>query len=125
MDDFKLVGQHIVKTMNLGVHGNLFGGDMLRWLDEIGAIFASNLIEEANGEQPRILTLKASEVLFKVPVKVNSFIQFYAKVKIIGTTSLTIIIKAINVHTKLEVTTCELVFINVDENNKKKPHNLK
>ena len=37
----ELIAQHICKGQNIGVHGNLFGGVMLGWLDEAGAAFAA------------------------------------------------------------------------------------
>jgi acyl-CoA thioesterase YciA len=36
----ELISTHFCKAANVGYHGNLFGGTMLGWLDEAGAIFA-------------------------------------------------------------------------------------
>ncbi len=37
----KQISKHIVKRNNIGISGNLFGGWLMYWLDEAGAIFAS------------------------------------------------------------------------------------
>ncbi len=36
----ELITTKVCMTKDLGVHGNLFGGIMLAWLDEAGAAFA-------------------------------------------------------------------------------------
>ena len=65
---------------NIGVHGNLFGGTMLAWLDEAGAAFAcekaqsthmvTRLIDKVEfsrlPEIPKNLELEQTEVLIKV-----------------------------------------------------------
>lgn len=60
-------------TKDVGTHGNLFGGNMMGWLDEAGAIFARS---ETAEEQ--VVTLKFSEIVFKRPVRVGEIINFYA-----------------------------------------------
>jgi len=56
----ELISTHICKGKNVGVHGNLFGGTMLSWLDEAGGAYASQPVDS-----PRIVTVKLSEVAFK------------------------------------------------------------
>ena len=71
----ELVSTHICKGQNIGIHGNLFGGVMLSWLDEAGAAFASQSIDS-----PRIVTVKLTEVIFKKPVRPGHIIKIYGSV---------------------------------------------
>ena len=54
----EIVSTHVCKTKDVGVHGNLFGGDLLAWLDESGAAFAAQCIDS-----PRLVTVRLSEVV--------------------------------------------------------------
>ena len=85
----ELVSTHICKGQNIGIHGNLFGGVMLSWLDEAGAAFASQSIDS-----PRIVTVKLTEVIFKKPVRPGHIIKIYGSVVDIGTTSITVELEA-------------------------------
>lgn len=102
-------------TQNIGVHGNLFGGDLLRWLDESAAAFVS----EATGFLPMV-TLKISEVIFHHPVKVNDIINIDGEIIKLGRTSVTIKLYVVNTHTKKTVCTTSIIFVHVDENMKAK-----
>ena len=85
----ELISTHICKGQNIGIHGNLFGGVMLSWLDEAGAVFASQSIDS-----PRIVTVKLTEVIFKKPVRPGHIIKIYGSVVNIGTTSITVELEA-------------------------------
>ena len=85
----ELISTHICKGKNVGVHGNLFGGTMLAWLDEAAAAFAAQ-----SCDTPRVVTVKLSEVHFKKPVRVGHIIKIYADVKSVGDTSMTIGLEA-------------------------------
>ena len=50
-------------SSDIGVHGNLFGGTMMSWIDEAGAAYASQICDT-----PRMVTVKISELLFKKPI---------------------------------------------------------
>lgn len=96
-------------------NGTLFGGIMLAWLDEAGAIVA---MEYANSH--RMVTFKMSEVLFKKPVKVHDIVCIYAAIGKIGNTSITIHLQAktkdLDTGKEEEVATTEMVFVKIDEN---------
>jgi acyl-CoA thioesterase YciA len=85
----ELISTHICKGKNIGVHGNLFGGTMLAWLDEAGGAFASQSIDS-----PRIVTVKLTEVTFKKPIRPGHIIKIYGEVVKIGNTSITINLEA-------------------------------
>mgnify|MGYP001446946226 CR=1 FL=1 len=68
----ELISTHICKGQNIGVHGNLFGGTMLAWLDEAGAAFACQACDT-----PRMVTVKVAEVQFRKPVRPGQIIKIY------------------------------------------------
>tara|TARA_R110001599_G_scaffold71320_9_gene199164 strand:- start:7776 stop:8183 length:408 start_codon:yes stop_codon:yes gene_type:complete len=77
------------KESNVGYHGNLFGGTMLAWLDEAGAVFTAQVCGT-----PRVVTKCISEVIFKKPVRPGQIIKIYGDVVKIGTSSITIKLSA-------------------------------
>lgn len=99
---------------DIGVHGNLFGGNMLAKCDEIGVTLACEVCDT-----PRMVTKKMEEVIFNHPVKVGHIIKFYGGIDIIGNTSITLNIEArrYNVYTEEEVIVCstKMIFVRIDE----------
>ena len=109
----QLISTHICKASNLGVHGNLFGGTMLAWLDEAGAAYACQFCDT-----PRMVTIKMAETRFQKPVRVGHLIKIYGKIVNIGTTSVTVLLEArrhsVYNGTQRTVCTTELTFVRVD-----------
>lgn len=107
-------------TKDIGVHGNLFGGLMLAWLDEAAAAMSSRVCKS-----PNMVTRKMTEILFERPVKVGHTINIYGQVLSMGTTSVLLRIEArrYNVYTTVEDLVCstEVVFVRIDENGEKIP----
>jgi acyl-CoA thioesterase YciA len=100
-------------VQNLGTQGNLFGGNMLAWMDEAAAIYAM----QVTGEH-RIVSVKFAEIIFKKPVKENDIIDYYCENPKLGNTSITFKISA-EVRGK-EIFSTECVFVVVDENDRPK-----
>jgi acyl-CoA thioesterase YciA len=108
-----LITQKLVMTKDIGCNDGLFGGIMLEWLDEAGAIEALALTDE-----PRMVTFKMSEMTFKKPVKVGDIVQFHSNGVKRGNTSITIEIQAkVKLVVVAEVT---MTFVCIDENGDKK-----
>ncbi|NMC06456.1 MAG: hypothetical protein GYA24_14665 [Candidatus Lokiarchaeota archaeon] len=111
----QLIVSKLCKTLDLGVNGNLFGGRLLEWLDEAGAIFAYKQV------RGYVVTVKVSEVLFKVPVHERDIIDIMGRVKHVGTTSLTLEIDAVNARNDTLVCSCEIVYVRVNDKNEPSP----
>jgi len=113
MDEMELISTHICKGQNIGVHGNLFGGVMLSWLDEAGGAYAAQCCDT-----PRMVTLKMSETIFKKPVRPGHLIKIYGEVCGIGTTSVCIRLEARRHSpyngTQKAVCETEITYIRVD-----------
>jgi acyl-CoA thioesterase YciA len=110
----ELVTTKICMALDLGVHGNLFGGNMMSFLDEAAAAYACQICDSA-----KMVTKKIEEVVFQNPVKVGNLIKIYASVDKFGTTSVTINLEARkhNVHTGKQNLVCstKMVFVKLDE----------
>ena len=109
----QLISTHFVKTQNVGYHGNLFGGELLAWLDEAGAAFAA----EKCGT-PRMVTVKIAEVIFRKPVRPGQIIKIYGDVIKYGNTSITMKLEArrhspYNGSQRVVLTT-EMTFVKID-----------
>ena len=71
-------------------HGTIFGGVILSYLDQAGAVGARHEIER-QGFPPRLLVTVAMEgVEFRQPVLVGDTLSFWTEVQRIGTTSITV-----------------------------------
>ena len=107
------ISTHICKGQNIGVHGNLFGGIMLSWLDESGGAYAGQCCDT-----PRMVTLKLSETVFKKPVRPGHLIKIYGKVVDIGNTTITIKLEArrhsVYNGTQKPVCETEITYVRVD-----------
>ena len=108
-----LLSTHLCKTSDVGFHGNLFGGQLLAWLDEAGAALSAEFAETG-----RIVTKHISEVNFQSPVRPGQLIKVYGKILKVGTTSLTIEVEArrhsIYNGTQKPVCKCQMVFVRID-----------
>ena len=106
------VTSKVCKRMDLGLCGNLFGGNMLAWMDEAAFIYA----KQATNEQ-YLVTLKFSEILFKHPVKEGDIVDFFVDEEQetcpeVGTSSITF-----NLYAKVKALTvvdtkCTFVAVN-------------
>ena len=101
-------------ALDLGVHGNLFGGNMMAFLDEAAAAYSCQLCDT-----PRMVTKKIEEVVFQNPVKVGNILKIYGEVDTIGNTSITLKLEARkhNVYTGQQKLVCstKMVFVRIDD----------
>ncbi len=76
-------------TKDIGVNGNLFGGNMLAWLDESAATWACSVCKN-----PNMVTVKIDELVFERPVKIGEQVIIFGVVRRVGKSSLTVYIEA-------------------------------
>jgi acyl-CoA thioesterase YciA len=116
----EIITQHLCLEKDVGNHGNLFGGIMMAWLDEAGAILA---IQKAKTN--RMVTVMMDKLQFIQPVKVGDVVRIYGKVAKIGNTSLTLdlMAEAIDPETETGRRVCEthMVFVKLDKWGNKAP----
>ncbi len=95
-------------TKDIGVHGNLFGGHMLAWLDEAAATWACSVCKN-----PNMVTAKIDEMVFERPVKIGEQVIIYGEVQRVGKTSIRVYIEAHNkdFYSGEEEKVCSTIFI--------------
>lgn len=59
----ELITTKICMGLDIGVHGNLFGGKMMSFLDEAAAAYSCQICDT-----PRMITKKIEEVVFDIVV---------------------------------------------------------
>lgn len=94
--------------------GTIFGGLILSYIDQAGAIEALRHTEE------RLVTAALHEVKFIAPVFVGDIVSFYAEVTKLGNTSMTVCVtvearRAAATHDTVRVTQAEVVYVAVDD----------
>jgi len=107
-DDMTRLALKLCMTKDIGVHGNLFGGNMLSWLDEAAATWACSICRN-----PNMVTVKIDEMIFERPVKIGNQVNIYGRVENVGKSSLTLYIEARtkNFYTGDERLVCSTIFI--------------
>ena len=100
------------------VFGTIFGGVLLSYIDQAGAVAAGHEVLARGGEFPYVVTVAINRVEFRKPVLVGDLVSFRTSVVRIGRTSITI-----HVHVEaqrgkefLHVTDAEVVYVNIDPN---------
>ncbi len=113
----ELISTHTVMGSDLGLRGNLFGGQLLAWIDLAAAAFAAQTIKS-----PNVVTVKFSECVFHRPGKINNIIKIYGEVIKIGKTSITIATEARRTDVLSDkqelICSTEVVFVHIDEHGK-------
>lgn len=109
-----LLSKKIVMAKDIGVHGNLFGGILMAWLDEAAASLATEFCKT-----PNMVTVKIGELAFKKPLKAGHHLRIYGKINHIGNSSIEIYLEAkrYNLYSQEEVVVCDTTstFVRVDD----------
>jgi acyl-CoA thioesterase YciA len=80
----------VMMPRDINPHGTIFGGVILSYLDQAGAVGARHEIER-QGFPPRlVVTVAMQGVEFREPVLVGDTLSFWTEVQRIGTTSITV-----------------------------------
>ncbi|HEY0245820.1 MAG TPA: hotdog domain-containing protein [Mucilaginibacter sp.] len=107
-----------VKPEDLNAHGTLFGGSLLRWIDEEAAIYS--IIQLGTNS---CVTKYMSEINFINSARQGDIIELGIKATHFGHTSLTLMCEVRNKIThKTILTVDKIVFVSVDENGKPFKH---
>lgn len=85
----KIINKKIVMARDIGIHGNLFGGTLMAWIDEAAAAFATEYCYT-----PNMVTVRVGELVFRKPMKAGQHLRIYGEVAKLGTTSITLDLEA-------------------------------
>lgn len=107
-----------VRPEDLNANGTLFGGSLLRWIDEEATIYA--ILQMGNG---RVVTKLMSEINFVSSAQQGDMIEMGLRATKFGRTSLTMQAEVRNMITRKSILTIErIVFVSLDEHGKPAPH---
>ncbi|MET4083485.1 acyl-CoA hydrolase [Pedobacter sp. UYP30] len=107
-----------IKPEDLNPNGSLFGGSLLKWIDEEAAIYAICQLENS-----KVVTKYMSEINFVSSAKLGEIIEMGITATDFGTTSLTMCCEVRNKITKNSILTIDkIVFVNMNENGEPTPH---
>ena len=107
-----------VKPEDLNPNGTLFGGSLLRWIDEEAAIYAICQLDSQ-----RVVTKFMSEINFVSSARQGDIIELGMTATHFGRTSITLRCEVRNKITRKSILTVEkMVFVNLDENGEAAPH---
>ena len=86
-----ILSTHPVKKLDLGFHGNLFGGKLLSWVDAAVAAYAMERCHSKN-----MITIAIDKCVFEKPAKEGQLVKIYATMSKVGNTSATFDVEARN-----------------------------
>jgi acyl-CoA thioesterase YciA len=86
-----ILSTHPVKKLDLGFHGNLFGGKLLSWVDAAVAAYAMERCHSKN-----MITVALDKCVFEKPAKEGQLVKIYAIMSKVGNTSATFDVEARN-----------------------------
>ena len=94
----------------------IFGGVLLSYIDQAGAIGAVREVVRAGGPPPSVVTVAINKVEFKQPVLVGDLVRFLTRLVCMGRTSITLHVRveAERAGQVLQVTQAEVVYVGVD-----------
>jgi len=108
--------QVVMMPAQVNPHGTIFGGVLLSYIDQAGAIGAIRAVVDAGGPPPAVVTVANNRVEFKHPVLVGDVVRFLTNAVRIGKTSITmhVRVEADRAGEVLHVTEAELVYVGVE-----------
>lgn len=107
-----------VKPEDLNPNGTLFGGSLLRWIDEEAAVYA--IVQLGN---QRAVTKYMSEINFVSSASQGDLIEMGLRATSFGRTSITMTAQVRNMITRqLILTIDKIVFVNLDQDGHPAPH---
>lgn len=107
-----------VRPEDLNANGTLFGGSLLRWIDEEAAIYA--IVQLGNR---RVVTKFLSEIDFQASAREGDIIEMGIVATHFGRTSLTMRAVVRNMITRRTILTIErIVYVSLGEDGRPAPH---
>lgn len=107
-----------MRPEDLNAHGTLFGGSLLRWIDEEAAIYA--ILQLGN---PRAVTKYMSEIEFVSSAVQGDLIELGIRATGFGRTSLTMRSEVRNMVTRQRILAIErIVFVGLGDDGLPRPH---
>jgi len=114
----KFYSRKLIKPENLNARNTLFGGALLRWIDEEAGIYAMTKLDTKS-----VVTKYISEIDFVCSAMQGDVIEIGLGFKSIGRTSISFSCEVRNVFSKEIIIKIEqIVFVKVDDNGSPEQH---
>lgn len=114
----KFYSRKLIKPGDLNARNTLFGGALLKWIDEEAGIYAMTKLDTRS-----VVTKYISEINFVSSAKQSDVIEIGLGFNKIGRTSISFSCEVRNVFTKETIIQIDnIVFVHVDEAGNSKPH---
>ncbi len=118
MTEIEFTTRKWVRPEDLNANGTLFGGSLLKWIDEEATIYA--ILQLGNR---RVVTKIISEINFVSSAIEGDLIEMGLVATKFGTTSITMRAEVRNMVTKKNILTVDhIVFVGLDKGGKPFPH---
>ena len=97
--------------------GTIFGGVLLSYIDQAGAVGAAAEIRNQGWPTPALVTVAMNGVEFHEPVRVGEVVSFWTRVIRIGRTSITahVSVEAERENGPTKLTEAEVVYVAIDK----------
>lgn len=116
----KFYSRRIIKPTDLNPSNHLFGGQLLSWIDEEAAIFAS-----CQMKTEYLVTKYISEINFQRSAECGDVIEFGFNVAAVGTTSLTLECSVrLKKTNEVIISINKMVFVSVNQQGKPTAHGI-
>lgn len=110
--------RRLIRPNDLNVNESLFGGQLLSWIDEEAAIYAS-----CQMKHDRVVTKYISEIDFKASARTGDILEFGLEVVDFGRTSITTRCEVRSKKSEVVVITIDrIVFVAIGANGKPVAH---
>lgn len=117
-DDINFHTRKWIKPEDLNPNGSLFGGSLLRWIDEEAAIYA--IVQLGNYH---VVTKFISEINFEASAQQGDLVEMGLVATHFGRTSITMRAVVRNMITRRTILTIDkIVFVNIGDDGRPTPH---
>ncbi len=114
----KYYSRKLIRPSDLNANDTLFGGSLLKWIDEEAGIYAMSKLDSQ-----KVVTKYMSEIDFVSSAKQGDIIEIGLKFLDVGRTSISFRCEVRNLVTKKTIIRIErIVFVKVDEKERPTPH---
>ena len=98
-------------------HGTIFGGVLLSYIDQAGAIGAGHAVTLAGWPHQPLVTVAIKRVEFHLPVHVGDVLSFWTEVAQVGRTSLTmhVVVESERENGSQKLTEAEVTYVAVKQ----------
>ncbi|MDF1852866.1 MAG: hotdog domain-containing protein [Verrucomicrobiales bacterium] len=110
-----------IKPEDLNPNGSLFGGSLLKWIDEEAAIYTITMLQS-----PYVVTKLMSEINFVSSARAGDVLEMGMKIAKLGRSSITLKCEVRNIMTRHTIVKIDkIVFVNLDSSGLPSPHGKK